>query len=85
MNFLKKYGAMVTTMVAGAGSMIAGFASAQATTLDDVVTNGVSSITTAYTTSLIANLPTVITAVVSIGLVFVLIKLALRWVRRSVH
>lgn len=85
-DFLKKNRFALSAGLASVGSVVsASLAFAQATTLDEVTSDGVGSIVSTYTASLIANLPAIIVAVVGISLVFVLIKLALRWVKKSVH
>lgn len=56
-----------------------------AVTLSDVVCSAVASVQTAYTDALVANLGTIVTAVIAISVTFILIKLAMRWIRTSVH
>ena len=85
-NFLKRNAVAIGAAAGTLGVVIGSFAFAtDPTTLSEVTSTGVASIVSTYTSALIANLPAIIVAVVSISLVFVLIKLALRWVRKSVH
>lgn len=85
-NFIKRNAVAIGAAAGTLGVVVGSLAFAtDPTTLTEVTTSGVGSIVDTYTAALIANLPAIIVAVVSISLVFVLIKLALRWVKKSVH
>lgn len=86
-NFIRNNKVALASAIATVGTFVgATFALAvDPTTLPEVVTSAVDTVKTSYTDALIANLGTIIGAVVAIAVTFILIKLAMRWVKHSVH
>ena len=89
-NFIKRNRYALTSSLAATGMLSTSFfamaaCTTPAVTLSDVVCGAVDSVQSAYTTALVANLGTIVTAVIAISVTFLLIKLAMRWIRHAVH
>jgi hypothetical protein len=88
-NFIKRNQYALASILSGAGLASAAISLAACTSpavdLGDVVCNAVDSVQSAYTAALVDNLGTIVTAVIAITVTFVLIKLAMRWIRKGVH